>query len=225
MIKGIDSNPIAIANGDGYTYDSENNSVIFTGISEDCDKSYGFNQNVTIGQTAIEFSGSVTQKVKYNKQEEAMNKGAYYISDGLVLNGVVNTSKDIPQNIEKYIEVKNADGKVLLNKKIYNVNWYGNAYAGFQAILDSSDLATIGNVENATISIKVNYEDGAKEYAFKSTNSGKEAPTDVLIPPGAGWESPIYKDINEMPACQFGSDTVKLTLDKDNKVNLTNNIK
>ena len=69
MIKGIDSNPIAIANGDGYTYDSENNSVIFTGISEDCDKSYGFNQNVTIGQTAIEFSGSVTQKVKYNKNE------------------------------------------------------------------------------------------------------------------------------------------------------------
>ena len=82
--------------------------------------------------------------------------------------------KDISRNIYKYIEVKNADGEVLLSKKLINVNWYGNAYAGFQATLDSSDLATIGNAENVTISIKVNYEDGAREYVFESTNSEKK---------------------------------------------------
>ena len=153
---------------------------------------------------------------------EAMNKGAYYISDGLVLNGVVNTDTEIPQSVEKYIEVKNADGEVVLSKKVANVNWYGKGYAGFQAILGVDDLREIGNIENATISIKVNYDSGAKEYEFKSTNSGSEAPKDVLIPTGAGWESSIYKDINEIPACQLGSITVKLTLDESNKVNLTN---
>ena len=53
-------------NGDVYTYDPENNTVIFTGISGNCDKAYSFNQNVTIGQTTSDFSGSVTQNLIYN---------------------------------------------------------------------------------------------------------------------------------------------------------------
>ena len=47
-----------------------------------------------------------------------MNKGAYYISDRIVLNGVVNTDTEIPQSVKKFIEVKTADGDLEISKML-----------------------------------------------------------------------------------------------------------
>ncbi|WP_283697547.1 immunoglobulin-like domain-containing protein [Clostridium perfringens] len=66
VVKNIDGSAITPTENSEYTYDAEGNKVIFNNITETGDKSYSFNQSVTIGSATSDFSGNVTQNIVYN---------------------------------------------------------------------------------------------------------------------------------------------------------------
>ena len=148
IIKGLDGNPIAIANGDGYTYDSKNNTVVFTDIWEDCDKSYEFNQSVTIGKARTNFSGTVTQKIIYG---EGVN-----IPDAnlkAALNKAINSNRADDQPITQ-LELESLTGKLnLSSKRISNLDGIQYCTSITQLILNENsitDLSPISNLTNLT---------------------------------------------------------------------------
>ena len=65
MIIGVDGASLEITNGDDYTYNREDNTITFTGISGDCSKEYRFSKEIRVGNASATFSGTVTHSVKY----------------------------------------------------------------------------------------------------------------------------------------------------------------
>ncbi|EDT72268.1 internalin like protein [Clostridium perfringens D str. JGS1721] len=63
IIVGKDGNYLAPVENADYTYDSEGNKIIFNNITETGNKSYNFNQDIAIGNTTVNFSGTVTQNI------------------------------------------------------------------------------------------------------------------------------------------------------------------
>ncbi|XZM35304.1 putative mucin/carbohydrate-binding domain-containing protein (plasmid) [Clostridium perfringens] len=66
LIKDINGKYVTPSINEQYTYDSENNKIIFDNITETGEKTYSFNHSVTIGNVNSNFSGNVTQNILYN---------------------------------------------------------------------------------------------------------------------------------------------------------------
>ncbi|MGC5816090.1 leucine-rich repeat domain-containing protein [Clostridium perfringens] len=66
IVIGKDGNYIAPVENSEYTYNVDTNKVIFDNITETGKKSYNFNQDIPLGNTTVNFSGSVTQNIIFN---------------------------------------------------------------------------------------------------------------------------------------------------------------
>ena len=66
VIKNLDGILLNISDGSDYTYNEENSTITFEGISGDCDKEYRFSTTFSLGNAKnVVFSGTVKQPVKY----------------------------------------------------------------------------------------------------------------------------------------------------------------
>ncbi|EDT70062.1 S4 domain protein, partial [Clostridium perfringens D str. JGS1721] len=66
IVKGLDGSYVTPTENSGYIYDAEGNKVIFNNIIESGNKSYTFNQDVTVGNAIANFSGTVTHNIIKN---------------------------------------------------------------------------------------------------------------------------------------------------------------
>ena len=179
MIKGVDGNPVQIANSTGYIYNRENNTVVFSGITGDGNKSYNFSNDVQIGSIRTAFTGTVTQKILYKETIEYISIPKKIILkdsinndyvEGTIKIGLNNTIKDSEINVKvnplfKLI-YKDDTVKVAIFKGNSKINELGEV-GKLNDLNKEIDLKLKANKEEFKYKNGVTYS-GIMEFTFNS---------------------------------------------------------
>ncbi|WP_283697492.1 leucine-rich repeat domain-containing protein, partial [Clostridium perfringens] len=170
LIKDVNGEYIIPYKSDQYTYDSEENKIIFNNINETGQKSYSFNQSISIGNATSDFSGTVTQNVVYDEianipdenLKAALNEKLgndrhanqdIYVSELNSLNGELNLMN---KNITDLTGLENCIGinrLRLARNQITNITPLANLTNLTFLSLDNnqiSDISALSNLNNLT---------------------------------------------------------------------------
>ena len=170
IIKDLNGNLISIANGKDYTYNSLNKTIVFTGISENVNKSYKFSQNVKVGKATTSFAGIVTQYILYIEIN-----GYISMPKEVVLNNIDN-SNNIEGNIQ--IGISKPIGNNKINVKVLPtlILKYNDDIVNIGIYIGNKEINQLGEIgelskENKKINLKLKgnknkfkYKNGVKYY-------------------------------------------------------------
>ncbi|MDU6993186.1 MAG: hypothetical protein E6352_10045, partial [Streptococcus salivarius] len=105
-----------------------------------------FNVNSIINDFKISVNANnqtitVTKDSTINQDSNAKIKESYWDDNNFVINGVINIGHEISdRNLDKKVVIKDAKGKVVLERKTVAVDWFSNKgdFSGFQVIIPQS---------------------------------------------------------------------------------------
>ena len=171
-----------------------------------------FNVNSIINDFKISVNANnqtitVTKDSTINQDSNAKIKESYWDDNNFVINGVINIGHEISdRNLDKKVVIKDAKGKVVLERKTVAVDWFSNKgdFSGFQVIIPQS---LIEGFATGQYSLEVNTTYDGVNYS----GSLKQEPSLLRI-------FNVQKDVNNTEGKVFNNKTFKFATDSNNSV-------
>ena len=176
ILKDEDGQPLEIQNGNGYTYNGENNTVTFTEISTNCQKEYTFSKQISAGNTSERFYGTVVQEIEYTDiigciaipKTVEMQK----VTDSQYVEGTVNIAIEGEVGYSSIDVTMDPSLELTYNKDKYNKDKVKVDIFNNDTIINSNGEVGTLTRDNKNINLKLKAKKADFKYMNKVEYSG-----------------------------------------------------
>ncbi|WP_283697467.1 leucine-rich repeat domain-containing protein [Clostridium perfringens] len=198
------------------------NTGIIT-LNEKPNNNYKITYNYKISNSKVSSSENIINLYLSSPEEsdyQAIAENSYYTLNNLVIEGEIKSDIRFDDTIKKYVVIKSTDGKIKFSKEIENLYNYDTGYSGFKILFNKEDFEKIGNILNAPVEIKIEYNDNIEYIPLINTEVNKN----MKISTGYfDWKSQNY-NLKSLPKFDFGKNSVSIEISSNNQVLINNSV-
>lgn len=174
--------------------------------------------NSKVSSTENKINLYLSSPEEFNYQAIAEN--SYYTLNNLVLEGDIKSDIRFNDTVKKYVVIKSNNGEIKFNKEIENVYNYDTGYSGFKIVFNKEDFEKIGNISNAPLEIKIEYNNNIEYLPLINTEVNKN----MKISTGYfDWKSQNY-NLKSLPKFDFGKNGISIEISSNNQVLINNSV-
>lgn len=174
--------------------------------------------NSKVSSTENKINLYLSSPEEFNYQAIAEN--SYYTLKNLVIEGDIKSDIRFNDTVKKYVVIKSNNGEIKFNKEIENVYNYDTGYSGFKIVFNKDDFTQIGNISNASIEIKMEYNNTTEYIPLINSKVNKN----MKISTGYfDWKSKDF-NLKSLPKFDFGKNCVSIEISSNNKILINNSV-